>query len=309
MDFQKTPRINTATPVVAGGDQLRRATAADFVEMTKPRLSLMSVITALVGYLMAAPERDFVGFFCLLAGTALAAGGAAAVNQWIERGPDGKMKRTQDRPLPAGRVSPASALIFGGILCVAGPLLLLIGTNALAAALTALTILSYVLIYTPLKRVTPWATEVGAFPGAIPPLIGWAAGAGSLGVLGWFLFALLFAWQMPHFMAISWMFREDYAKGGFRMLSIDDPSGKAAARSALLWAIILFVVGLVPFMVMSPGIVYTLLGPLLCGWMLLEAISFYRAAGKDRPARRLFFASIAFLPAYLIALLVDYYIF
>lgn len=306
MDFQKTVSLRTTSPDRAA---TRRATWNDYLELTKPRLSLMSVITAVAGYLMAAPQRDPLSFLSVLGGTALAAGGAAAINQWMERGPDGLMKRTQDRPLPAGRLNPTAALIYGGVLCVAGPLILLAGANALASALTALTILTYILIYTPLKRVTHLATEVGALPGALPPLIGWAAAGHGLGLLGWCLFGILFAWQIPHFMAISWMFREDYERGGYRMLSLDEGGARSVALSALCWTAILLLVCLATIRAAGSGALFMIGGPLLCLWFLGDAWRFYRTEDKDRSARRLFFGSIIFLPAFMLTLLVDYYLF
>ena len=191
----------------------------DFYELTKPRLSFLSVLTAIVGYLSANPTRDLSVLLSLLFGTSLAAGGAAVLNQWMERDADAKMVRTRERAIAAGRVQPLHAFIYGSILSALGCFLLFIGANALAGTLTAVTVVTYILLYTPLKRLTTWNTLVGAIPGALPPLIGWAAATGKIDLLGWVLFAILFLWQMPHFFAIAWTYRKDYAQGGFVMLS------------------------------------------------------------------------------------------
>ena len=185
-----------------------------YYELTKPRLSMLSVFTATVGYLVARPDFELLLLLALVAGTALAAGSAAALNQWIEREIDARMKRTRSRPLPSGQTEPKEALIYGLILGLAGCLLLWIGVNTLAALLALATLLSYLLLYTPLKQKGPWSTEIGTIPGALPPLIGWAAAEGQITPLGWILFALLITWQMPHFMAIAWLFREDYKQAG-----------------------------------------------------------------------------------------------
>lgn len=309
MEIDKTATLRSSQAVVIdGADDVRRAAVADFFELTKPRLSLMSVISAMAGYLLAVPPRDVVGFFGLLAGTALAAGGAAALNQWMEREADLRMRRTRERPLPAGRVSPGAALAFGIALCIAGPALVLL-TNWIAAALTAATVLVYLLAYTPLKQLSPRATEVGALPGALPPLIGWTAATGTFGPMGWFLFGILFAWQLPHFMAISWMFRDDYARGGFRMLSVSDTTGRSVAWHAMGWTCVLLGVAALPVLWAQAGWLYIVGAPLLCGWMIAEAFQFLRATSKDLPARRLFFTSITWLPAFLVILLVDRYLF
>ncbi len=221
--------INGATE----SDVSLRGRIDDFYELTKPRLSFMSVVTAVAGYLSADPIRDFSVLFSLLVGTSLAAGGAAVLNQWLEREADAKMVRTKDRAIPAGRITPIHAFIYGMGLSILGCWLLYKGANLLACTLTAATIASYVLLYTPLKRFTTWNTLVGAIPGALPPLIGWAAAEGRISTLGWILFAILFLWQMPHFFAIAWTHRKDYAQGGFVMLSNADSTGQKVRDSIL----------------------------------------------------------------------------
>ena len=183
---------------------------SDWWELTKPRLSLMSVATAVLGYFAAGPKLDLAVFFSLCIGTTLAAFGCGVLNQWWEREPDARMERTADRPIAAGRIAPLEGLLYGLALSLAGVGLLAYNVNLPAALLTLATVLLYILAYTPLKRVTPLATEIGAIPGALPPLIGWVAAGAGFSTMGWVLFAILFAWQLPHFMAISWMCRSDY---------------------------------------------------------------------------------------------------
>jgi len=283
---------------------------ADYWELTKPRLSLMNVITAALGYFAAGPELSPIVFGSLLLGTALAAFGAGALNMWWERAEDARMERTADRPVAAGRLEAGRALVFGGALSVGGVAILALGVNFWASVLTAATVLLYLFAYTPLKKITPWATEIGAIPGALPPLIGWvAAGAGFSG-LGWVLFAFLFAWQIPHFMAICWTARKDYAAGGFEMLSKRDPSGRRVARKAFLWSLLLVAVSFLPWAVGASGLGVLFLGTtaLLGAFLLRPAWAFWRASEKDPAGRRLFFATIAYLPAYLMVLVVDRFV-
>jgi protoheme IX farnesyltransferase len=282
----------------------RRVQLAAYWELTKPRLSMMAVISALLGYLAVGTIKTG-SLLAVFFGTALAAGGAAALNMWWEREEDAAMNRTADRPLPMGQISPQATLIFGILLSVAGPSILWFGGNALAGALTAITIVTYVLLYTPLKKVTPWSTEIGAFPGALPPLIGWVAAADSIGWVGLFLFAVLYVWQLPHFMAISWLYREDYARSGFRMLSCEDEKGVRVSRKAVIWAVALLALTILAWAVGECGWLFLIVGSLLSIAYLKEAVGMLRARERDKPAKRLFFASIIFLPAYLLLMVVD----
>ncbi len=277
----------------------------DFYELTKPRLSFLSVVTAVVGYLAAAPARDLPVLLSLLAGTLLAAGGAAALNQWLEREADARMARTRDRPVAAGRVAPAHALLFGLVLGVTGSLLVYFGTTPLAGSLTAATVASYVLLYTPLKRLTTWNTLIGAVPGALPPLIGWAAAEGAIGALGWLLFAFLFLWQLPHFLAIAWTYRKDYAAAGFVMLSVGDATGRRVAVHALVYTALLFATSLLPVVLGFASVFYGAVA--LAGGIYLArpALAFLRESRRDVPARKLFLASVFYLPAVLIPLVLD----
>lgn len=282
----------------------RRSPLAPYWELTKPRLSMMAVISALLGYL-AASSGDTLTLISVFMGTALAAGGAAALNQWWEREEDAMMDRTADRPLPMGKLSPQATFVFGTALSIIGPAILWLGGNALAGVLTAVTVVTYVLLYTPLKKVTPWSTEMGAIPGALPPLIGWVAAEGSVGWVGLFLFAVLYVWQLPHFMAISWLYREDYARSGFRMLSLYDRTGRKVSSRAIIWAIPLIVLTVLAWLNNEAGWLFLIGGSILSYGYLREAVRMFTATDRDKPARRLFLASIIYLPCYLILMVVD----
>lgn len=279
-----------------------------YYELTKPRLSLLSLVTALVGYLAALPARDVGVLSFFLVGTALCAAGAAALNQYVERRTDALMERTRDRPLPTGQVRPANALWLGVVLSIVGVASLSLGANLLAGALGLGTILTYIAFYTPLKLKTRWATEVGALPGALPPLIGWAAAEGSISPLGWILFALLSFWQIPHFMAIAWTFRKDYEAAGFPMLTVVDPSGRKAGIWATANAIALLVVSVLPVFLGLSTFFYASVAAVFGTWMLVRSIAFATASSRDAAARKLFFNSILYLPAVLFALVFDRWI-
>ncbi len=277
----------------------------DFYELTKPRLSFLSVVTAVIGYLSANPSREFGVLISLLFGTSLAAGGAAVLNQWLEREADARMVRTRERAIPAGRVNPLHALIYGLSLSVVGCLILYAGANPLACALTAITIATYTLLYTPLKRFTTWNTLIGAIPGALPPLIGWAAATGKIDLLGWVLFAILFLWQMPHFFAIAWTYREDYAQGGFVMLSNADNNGHKVALQSFVFCLALIVSTLLPVLLGEASWVYGVIALIAGIYLLRPAIDFLKPEKRDVAARKLFFASIFYLPALLFPLVLD----
>jgi heme o synthase len=274
-------------------------------ELTKPRLSFLSVVTALVGYLSAQPARDLLLLVNFLFGTAFAAGGAAALNQWMERRTDALMRRTRNRPIPSGQVAPGQAFAWGVLLSVAGVLQLALGANLLAAALATATIGSYLLLYTPLKRRTRWATEVGAVSGALPPLIGWAAARGTIDGLGWVLFAVLFFWQIPHFLAIAWTYRRDYAAADFPMLPVVDGDGRFTARWSLFNTIVLAGVSAAPIALGMTGWAYAAAAIVLGSGFVWFAARMLRAATRDTAARHLFFFSIFYLPALLAVLVVD----
>ena len=277
----------------------------DLWELTRPRLSMLCVITAIVGYLIAQPQRDLALLACLIVGTSLAAGGSAALNQWLERDADARMVRTKSRPLPSGSVSPNFAMVYGLVLCVGGDLILWTGTNLLAASLALITQLSYLLAYTPLKRHSPWCTELGTIPGAIPPLIGWAAAEGSISVLGWLLFIIMICWQIPHFMAIAWTYRRDYVKGGLLMITVTEPSGDRAARQSLVFTVGLLAASLLPTFFGFTTICYGLVAFAAGLWMLYRALKFWKSENRDHAARQLFISSIGYLPLLLAALVLD----
>jgi protoheme IX farnesyltransferase len=279
---------------------------AAYWELTKPRLSFLSVLTSVAGYFCSAPAQptDAKVLVSLALGTALAAGGCGAINMWWESEADAKMERTRNRPIPAGLVRPGAALLFGMLLLVAGVILVWTGANSLAGALTAATAFSYLFLYTPLKTHTSWCTLVGSLPGAIPPIIGTAAKLGHIDTMGWLLFALLFFWQVPHFMALAVMCREDYARGGFKVATVDDPSGRSAARWALLFIIpMLFVAGAIATNFFpdwtSPFVWVSFVAG---AWFFKLTLDFAVPDRRAEVAKPLFLASILYLPVVLLTL-------
>jgi heme o synthase len=279
--------------------------AADYVALTKPRLNVLVVATSAAGYYLGASGRiDGVAMATAVAGTALVAGGAAVLNQVYERDTDALMRRTRQRPLPDGRVSTTDAAVFGIVLSAAGLALLAARANALAALLALATLVTYLIVYTPMKRRTPLATLVGAVPGALPPLIGWAAARGAVSIGGLALFAIVFLWQIPHFMAIAWMYRDDYGRAGFPMLPVVEPDGRRTGRHAALFAAALVPVTLVPAIVGVSGAIYAAAALILGAALLWLAIRF-AAARTDAAAKALFLGSIVYLPLIWIAMIVD----
>jgi len=268
---------------------------SDLAELVKARLTLLVLVTTAVGfYLGAEPPIDYKALFQTVFGTAAAAAGAAALNQWWERRADALMRRTRTRPIPAGRMAPLQALVLGATLSVFGVVYLAINCNALSAILTAITIAIYIFAYTA-------NTAVGAIPGAIPPMIGWAAARGDIGPGAWSLFIIVFLWQMPHFFAIAWMCREDYLRAGFRMISSDDSSGERSASQSVFFCILLLVLAGLPAFVGVASYVYQPIELLLGGLFVAVAMRFLRLRTPSA-ARVLFFASIAYLPLLLAAL-------
>jgi protoheme IX farnesyltransferase len=280
----------------------RRGFVSDLAELVKARLTLLVLLTTAVGfYLGSESPIDYRALFHTVFGTAAAAAGAAALNQWWERRADALMHRTKSRPLPAGRMSPVQALALGAALSLFGVVYLAIVCNGLSAALAAITILIYIFAYTPLKRTSTANTAVGAIPGAIPPMIGWAAARGDIGVGAWSLFVIVFLWQMPHFFAIAWMCREDYARAGFRMISSDDYSGQRSASQSVFFCILLLVLAGLPAFVGMVSYTYQAIELLLGGLFVAVAMRFLRLRTRSA-ARLLFIASIAYLPLLLAAL-------
>jgi len=276
---------------------------AVFADLVKARLTTLVLLTTAVGFHLGwRGAMNFILFFNTLAATALVAAGASALNQLLERDYDAKMRRTQNRPLPSGRLQPTTVMTFGGVSSVAGLIYLAFAVNLLTSVLGAVTLVSYLFIYTPLKRVTWLNTAIGAVPGALPPLMGWTAARGELSGEGWALFAILAFWQLPHFFAIAWMYRDEYAKAGFKMLPNIDPDGSRTAQQAVSNTLGLLVVSLCPFIFRMAGTIYLIGAIVLGAGFLFCAIQFSRQLTLPR-AKQLFFASIIYLPL-LLALMV-----
>src|SRR5471032_374741 len=276
---------------------------AVFSDLVKARLTTRGLLTTLVGfYLGWRGAMDFVLMFNALAATALVASGASALNQLLQREYDAKMRRTQDRPLPSGRLQPVTVMIFGGVCSVAGLIYLALAVNLLTSVLGAVTLVSYLFIYTPLKRVTWLNTAIGAVPGALPPLMGWTAARGELSGEGWALFAILAFWQLPHFFAIAWIYRDEYAKAGFVMLPNVDTDGRRTGQQTVSHTFALLIASLCPFVFKMSGMIYLTGAIILGAGFLFYAIQFSRQLTLLR-AKQLFFASIIYLPL-LLALMV-----
>lgn len=298
-----TPHDSVALDAAAAG---RRA--ADFVTLTKPRLNFLVVLTALAGYALGVePGAPVAALVHTVLGTALVAGGASALNQVWEKDTDRLMRRTRLRPLPDLRVRPADALWFGVGLSVAGLVELWVFTNALAAIVAALTLVSYVLFYTPLKLRTSLSTIIGAVPGALPAVIGWVAATGQASIEAWVLFAIVFMWQMPHFLAIGWMYRDDYAGAGIPLLPVIQPDGRSTGRQAVLYAGAMIPVTMLPSFVglASP---YYMVGALVLGLVVLVLSVEFAATRSLVSARRLFFGTILYLPLLWGLLLTDHFL-
>jgi protoheme IX farnesyltransferase len=279
--------------------------ANDFIELTKPRITVLVVITTLVGfYVGAAGSLPLSLLAHTLLGTALVAGGASAFNMYFERNLDGLMRRTEKRPLPAGRMASREALAFAALISAAGMAYLFVFVNLLTSLLSALTFLSYLALYTPLKRRTWLCTLIGAAPGALPVAMGWAAVNGSLSPGAWILFAIVFAWQLPHFYAIGWMYRDDYARAGFPLLPVIDETGAKTSRQAGFFILVLIGLTLLPALAGLAGKIY-LAGAVALGlWFLAYGILF--ALRRDRvAARRLFLISVCYLPLLFCLMMID----
>ncbi len=288
-----------------------RANWRHYFELTKPRLSLLSVITAMIGYLAAVPYSyvDWRRTVFVVLGTGFCAGGVAALNMWMESDTDALMKRTAGRPIPAGIVPSGSAFVLGWALCFAGLAVLFKFVNGLAAFLALATIVAYLAIYTPAKRWSRWNTEIGAISGALPPLIGWAAAGRTNPGLGWSLFAILYAWQMPHFFSLAWTYRADYAAAGMQMLSVTDPSGVRVSRRAFIWTVLLTAASAMPTLLGYCSWYYFAVAAALGLWMLRSAFHFLNPDKRETEARRLFRLTLAYLPLQLGALMVDRFFF
>jgi protoheme IX farnesyltransferase len=282
-----------------------RGRASDYAALAKPRLNFLVVASALAGYAMGGGESARVGLvLSVLAGTGLVAGGASAFNQIYERDTDALMKRTRLRPLPDGRLGSLEATAFASILSLAGLAILAFGANLLSAGVALATLLSYVVVYTPLKKHSSFSTVIGAIPGALPPVIGWTAARGALSQGAWVLFGIVFLWQLPHFLAIAWIYREDYAKAGFPMLPVIEPDGRSTGRQAAVYAAALLPLSLAPTLMGMAGNTYFIGAMVLT--LLFVGLSLKFASTRSIPdARRLFFGSIVYLPLLWILMIAD----
>lgn len=277
----------------------------DLFELVKARLTLLVLLTTAVGfYLGAEGPINWSALLRTVFGTAAAAAGAAALNQWWEHKLDALMQRTRLRPVPSGRMRPIEALVIGAILSIFGVTYLAFVCNALSAALAAITIIIYIFAYTPLKLVSTFNTALGAVPGALPPMIGWAAARGTLDAGSWMLFAILFFWQLPHFFAIAWMYRDDYARAGFQMISNDDQTGERSASQSVFFCMILFVIAALPAFIRMATVFYLLTELILGAVFVAVAMRFLKTRTRS-DARRLFITSIIYLPLLLGALVLS----
>ena len=293
-----------ASPALA----TNRGHFGDFVELTKPRLNSLVVATTTVAYYLGiGSEHSRWVLFHTIVGTALVAGGASALNQLWERETDKLMRRTRLRPLPDARLQGRQALWFGCLLALVGLLQLGVGVNVLTAVVAALTLASYVLLYTPMKARSSLSTIVGAIPGALPAVIGWAAATNSLSIQAWVLFGIVFMWQMPHFLAIAWMFRDDYARAGIPLLPVIQPDGRTTASQAVLYTAALIPVSFLPTAV-GLATAWYLAGAITLGAVMM-VLSLEFAATRGMPAaRRLFFGTILYLPLLWVVLLADHFV-
>jgi protoheme IX farnesyltransferase len=312
-DASEFPHGAVALPPLIDRSGGRRAVAAtpsrlrDFYELTKPRMNALVVVTTGVGFYLAIPRYAPVNWLLLvhaIVGTMLTAAGASVLNQYVERDLDKRMARTADRPLPAGRLSALEALLFGVVLGVAGVLYLNAMVNPLTALLGAFTLASYVWVYTPMKRWTTLCTVVGAVPGAVPPMMGWTAVHNSISAEAWVLFGILFLWQMPHFLAIAVLYKDDYAAGGFQMLPCVDPELRATGRQIVVYLTSLLPVTLMPFGLRMAGPGYLVAALALGGAFTWYGVQAARSRTRE-DARRLFFVSIIYLPLLLGSLRLD----
>jgi protoheme IX farnesyltransferase len=275
------------------------------VDMTKPRIVTMVLVTTTIGFFLGGYGFHALREYLLtLVGVGLSAAGSAVLNNYIERETDLRMARTRGRVLPAGLIEPSLALALGATLVLWGVTVLVGGVNLLAGFLTLLTAFLYVLVYTPMKKLSWLNTSVGALPGAIPPMIGWAAATGELGAGAWILFAILFAWQHPHFYAIAWIFREDYRVAGFKMLSVVDPTGGRLVQHAVLYSVGLIAVSVLLSALRVTGSLY-LWGAVALGLGMLAAAVVFARSRSGRDARRLLLASVIYLPALLLLIVAD----
>jgi protoheme IX farnesyltransferase len=282
-----------------------RERAAAYAELTKPRITFLIVLTSAAGFVLGSPGPvNYVGLLSALFGIGLLSSGIATLNQYAERDLDGLMRRTASRPLPAGKLAPWEALAFGSGITVVAEAYLLIFVNPLTALLGLTVIAGYLFAYTPLKTRTSLSTLVGAFPGAVPPLIGWTAARGSISLEGWVLFAILFLWQFPHFLAIAWMYREDYSRAGILMLPVVEPNGRVTAQQIVVYTLMLLPVSLLPVALGMAGKIY-LYGAIVLGLLFLYSSLRAAFSMSRQSARRLLLASVLYLPLLFILMVLN----
>ncbi|MEO8274578.1 MAG: heme o synthase [Thermoanaerobaculia bacterium] len=289
--------LGERTSPVASREEVAARASSDWMQLVKPRITLMVTLTTAAGFALASQRPlDMAVFAATLFGTALVAAGSSALNQCVERESDKLMRRTATRPLPAGRMQPLRAAFFGVALSIAGLAVLWFLVNPLTAMLGFGTLVAYVAIYTPLKRKSSLATLIGAIPGAAPPVMGWTGASHEIGLGGWLLFAILFLWQLPHFLAIAWLYRDDYRRAGMPLLTVNDPDGRATGRQAVLYALALLPVSLMPSAIGITGAAH-LVGALLFGGLFLASAVFFARHQSVATARRLLLTSVLYLPA------------
>ena len=277
----------------------------DYLSLTKPEITFLVTISAFGGFLLGSGALvDFTSLIALLAGVALSSSGGAALNLFVEREKDSLMKRTSNRPLPAGRIHPFIALALGSISSITGLLLLFFFTNILTCILAASTIALYVFLYTPLKQYTKYNTLIGTIPGALPALGGWTAATGSFGLGGWILFGILLAWQLPHFFALAWMYRKDYSRADFKMLPVVEPQGHSTATQMLLASAVLLILSILPTIIGLTGSLYLIGATLVSIWLLYTSVVFYRTLSNNS-ARRVLKASILHIPVLVLLIFLD----
>jgi protoheme IX farnesyltransferase len=300
--------IDLRSPAVAVIERPRlssRERVSAYVELTKPRITFLIVLTSAAGFALASQGRiDYVAMLSAMFGIGLLSSGIATLNQYAERDLDGLMRRTATRPLPAGKLAPWEALAFGAGITFAAELYLLVFVNPLTALLGLTVVAGYVFAYTPLKTRTSLSTMVGAFPGAVPPLIGWTAARDSLSLEGWVLFAILFLWQFPHFLAIAWMYREDYSRAGILMLPVVEPDGRVTAQQIVVYTLMLLPVSLLPTVLGMSGRIY-LAGAALLGLLFLYSSLRAAFSMSRQQARRLLLASVLYLPLLFILMVLN----
>jgi protoheme IX farnesyltransferase len=300
--------IDLRNPAVEVIDRPRlslRERAAAYAELTKPRITFLIVLTSAAGFALGSPGPvNYAALVSALFGIGLLSSGIATLNQYAERELDGLMRRTANRPLPTGKIAPWEALAFGAAMTMLAEAYLLVFVNPLSALLGLTVIAGYLFAYTPLKTRTSLSTLVGAFPGAVPPLIGWTAASGSLSLEGWVLFAILFLWQFPHFLAIAWMYREDYSRAGILMLPVVEPNGRVTAQQIVVYTLMLLPVSLLPFALGMSGRIY-LFGAIALGLLFLYSSLRAAFSMSRQQARRLLLASVLYLPLLFILMVLN----